>query len=100
MGELLFDGLPAYGLPPYQRICAAASDASCQTTQSAGLLAWARYELLRAFPEHGAYLPVNAFYECLPREPDAGNLHVRFDEGEGGCLSGQFPLYSTGEMIL
>jgi hypothetical protein len=31
---------------------------------------------------------VNASYKCLSREPDAGNLHVRFDEGEGGYPHG------------
>ena len=27
--------------------------------------------------------------KCLSREPDAGNLHVRFDEGEGDDPSGR-----------
>ena len=31
---------------------------------------------------------VNAFDECPTRKPDAGNLHVRFDEGEGAAASG------------
>ena len=30
------------------------------------------------------------------REPDAGNPHVRFDEGEGGCQWWHPPLYATG----
>jgi hypothetical protein len=29
-------------------------------------------------------LDFNAYDEILAGEPDAGNLHVRFDEGEGG----------------
>ena len=38
--------------------------------------------------------------KCLLREPYAGNLHVRFEEGEGGQRTGQnpeswLPLYST-----
>ena len=35
------------------------------------------------------------FDECPMREPDAGNPHVRFDEGEGACDFSQVPLYST-----
>ena len=31
------------------------------------------------------YVTCKLFVECLTREPDAGNLHVRFDEGEGAC---------------
>jgi hypothetical protein len=38
-------------------------------------------------------------YVCLlvksTGKPDAGNPHVRFDEGEGGCL----PPYSTGSAV-
>ena len=48
---------------------------------------------------------MNPFVKCLPREPDAGNLHVRFDEGEGGqrskaCACQPWPpLYSTGSSL-
>ncbi len=38
---------------------------------------------------------MNVCDKCLAREPDAGNPHVRFDEGEGGHPQGWPPLYST-----
>jgi hypothetical protein len=38
---------------------------------------------------------VNVCDKCLAREPDAGNPHVRFDEGEGCHPQGWPPLYST-----
>jgi hypothetical protein len=50
----------------------------------------------------GTHLPVNASHNNALLKPDVGNLHVRFDEGEGSrrslalCLSSRgFLLYST-----
>ena len=37
----------------------------------------------------------NAFYEMLAGEPDAGNLQVRFDEGEQWDRHLRHPLFST-----
>src|SRR5436309_8109231 len=48
------------------------------------------------------HLPVNASRKNVLRKPDAGNPHVRFDEGEGTRRSLALPLipcvplYSTG----
>jgi hypothetical protein len=39
-------------------------------------------------------LDFNAYDEMLARKPDAGNLHVRFDEGGSG-IGDSRPLLST-----
>ncbi len=38
------------------------------------------------------HLSVNASHENVLRKPDAGNLHVRFDEGRGGRGNAVTPL--------
>src|SRR5947207_1046058 len=90
MGELLFDWIPDYGLPADRLVRTKPSGAASQTAQPA------------AFSTAPGHLPVAASPKswssavgleetratacaCLRRElsgePDAGNLHVRFDEG-------------------
>jgi hypothetical protein len=46
-------------------------------------------------------LDFNAYDEMLARKPDAGNLHVRFDEGEQrDWRKPPAALYSTGKSML
>ena len=52
----------------------------------------ARYVHITAL---GSLLFCGSSPKCLTREPDAGNLHVRFDEGEGAAAPAAAPLYST-----
>ena len=67
----------------------------------AKLRAWREKLSVKAKQE--THPPVNASRNNALRKPDAGNLHVRFDEGEGTPRSLAYkpfipcvPLYSTG----
>src|SRR5437588_12866336 len=84
MGELLFHRVPHERLLSDRAPCSEPSDPAFATPQSAAVPASARRVLVAAFGAVGA-TPSLGTCACLRREfsgePDAVNLHLRFDEG-------------------
>src|SRR5208337_5186939 len=94
LGQLFWLGLPASDVPCAQPVCAVSPGQTPATAQPARLAASTGCEPLHSSGTPGIGGVVSAFWQSrLWRESDGGNLHVRFDEGEGSgghwpwCLS-------------
>src|ERR1043165_5894124 len=96
MGELLFRRVSHECLLRDRSLCSGPSDPTSAAPQSTTLSAPQGGKLVRALGATGAD-PSTGACACLRRElsgePDAGNLHLRFDEGRGTF---PVPSYSTG----
>src|SRR5882724_6144101 len=101
LGQLLFDRVSDHSLPADRLVRTKPFDATSQTAQPATLSPATGHLLESAPPESwsgcaGGEMNRATACACLRRElsgePDAGNPHVRFDEGRGDVN----PSYSTG----
>src|SRR5580704_6799466 len=87
MGKLLFHWVPHKRLQRDRAPCTGPSDPTFATAEPAAVPASRRGVVVTASGEAGA-APSIGTCACLRRElsgePDAGNLHLRFDEGRVG----------------
>ena len=98
MGAIFLFWLSSQGQEIDKLVCTFQDYQALEKAQSASLSATERAELLSASKGIGTDISVSftllTTFVCLlvkfTGKPDAGNLHVRFDEGEG-----LFPPYST-----
>src|SRR5512137_2719166 len=83
MGQLLWNGLSGKGVSTPQLLCARAHGQAPSASEPTALAFSQGGASSCSLGPTGAGAPVNAFWNRrLRREPDAGNLHVRFNEGE------------------
>jgi hypothetical protein len=104
MGKLLFHWVPLQRLLRDRAPCSGTSDPTFATAQPAAVPASRRGVMVAAPGEAGADPSVGTC-ACLRRElsgePDAGNLHLRFDEGRvGRAVRVALLSYSTGSVRL
>src|SRR5260370_40781760 len=101
MDELLFLWVPHERLLRDRALCSGPSDPASTAPQPAAVPSSARSILVAAPGAFGAD-PIVGACTCLRREfsgePDAGNLHLRFDEGRVGRASHRPLSYSTGSV--
>src|ERR1035438_10261834 len=104
LGQLLLDWVSDLGLLADRLVRTEPSQAASETAQPAAFSTAAGNHPERAAPETGTGVVDGEEHRAtacgclrgeLSGEPDAGNLHVRFDEGRGTSV----PSYSTGSVM-
>ena len=95
MGQLLPTGIQPVRVPTNQPLRAGTSGPVSAPPQPAGVASRGRHLCLCSHRKARAHFPVNASHDNVLRKPDAGNPHVRFDEGEGSRRSSDLSFHSV-----